>query len=127
MISTEPSLQLLSKEFWQHYQWLGRQNSNQTANTHKLNTKQITDWHSHSVNFFFQNANWKGSDKNLISKITKQINLEISLTTTDFFRCFAWEGQPKIAAKQTSKKNTAAKNFSGAEKQSILSELSQLF
>ena len=127
MISTETSLQLLSQEFWQNYPWLGRQNSSLPSNKQTLNTNKIEDWSSHSIQDFFQNANWQGLQNNLISKVAKQINLEISLTTADFFQCFAWEGKPKIAQKLTSQNSTVMKNLSGAAKQSTLSDLSQLF
>lgn len=122
MISTELSQQLLAKEFWQNYRWLGRQNSH-----HKLKKSRVNDWHFSYVQDFFQNANWSGSQNNLIRKTVKQINLDISLTTTQFFQCFSWEGERKIAPNNINREINTEKNCTGEEKKSTLSELSQLF
>ncbi len=124
MISTDLSLELLAKEFWQQYRWLGKKISN-----HELKLTRVDDWYSRRVQDFFENANWNGLQNNLSDNIANQIDLELSLslTTKDFFQCFSWQGKKRIASIQMSQEIITDKKNIKEEKQSTLSELSQLF
>ena len=122
MISTDLSLQLLAKEFWQQYRWLGK-----TIPNHQLKITIVDDWYFSRVQDFFENANWNGSHSNLSDNIVDQIDLELSLTTKDFFQCFSWQGEKRIASMNISQEIITDKKIIREEKQSILSELSQLF
>ena len=112
---------------WQHFsvQEFFRQ-SNWEGGSQKVDEEKIFEeisWLCLKIEDFFSHSNWQGE---LLEKVrSSSLVFSLNLAVSDFFQCFVWEGQPKIAA--LPELNTIPESNALADNNMTLDDLSDLF
>ncbi len=79
------------KEFFSQSNWEG---GRQTKDLDEM--FQEISWLCLKIEDFFRQSNWQGE---LLTKARRpSLAFSLTLPVSDFFQCFAWEGNPEIAA-----------------------------
>ncbi len=106
------------QEFFSQSNWEGGQQKKDVDEIF-----QEISWLCLKIEDFFSHSNWQGE---LLAKVRRSSwDFSLTLAVSDFFQCFVWEGNPKIAALPELK--SIPKPDSLADNNVTLDDLSELF